>query len=168
MSTHSSPTLSLVTGADTEVLNRKTTLVNVPLPTHIPDLLAQMVNIMHQADGIGLAAPQVGISERLCIIEIDGVISTCINPQITTRSQEKIFFEEGCLSLPGQFFAIERHSEITIKYWNEKGLPKRLRATGLLAIVLQHEIDHLDGILICKRFQKQTTKQGKIYGRIVE
>lgn len=161
-------TLTLITGADTDVLNRKAVPVSLPFSDEIQQLLDEMIVVMRQEKGIGLAAPQIGISQRICVIEIDGAISKYLNPEITSRSQEKIFFEEGCLSLPGQFFPIERHEEITVKYWNEKGLPKRIRANGLLAIVLQHEIDHLDGILICKRYRKQKSKQGKIYGRIVE
>ncbi len=161
-------TLTLVTGANTEVLNRKALPVVLPVSDATRSLLDEMVVTMRRANGIGLAAPQVGISERICVIEIDGLVSKYLNPEITSRSQEKIFFEEGCLSLPGEFFPIERHEEITLKYWNEKGLPKRIRARGLLAIVLQHEIDHLDGILICKRYQRQKSKEGKIYGRIVE
>lgn len=161
-------TLTLVTGANTEVLNRKALPVVLPVSDATRSLLDEMVVVMRRANGIGLAAPQVGISERICVIEIDGLVSKYLNPEITSRSQDKIFFEEGCLSLPGEFFPIERHEEITLKYWNEKGLPKRIRARGLLAIVLQHEIDHLDGILICKRYQRQKSKEGKIYGRIVE
>ncbi len=161
-------TLTLVTGANTEVLNRKALPVVLPVSDTTRSLLDEMVVVMRRANGIGLAAPQVGISERICVIEIDGLVSKYLNPEITSRSQDKIFFEEGCLSLPGEFFPIERHEEITLKYWNEKGLPKRIRARGLLAIVLQHEIDHLDGILICKRYQRQKSKEGKIYGRIVE
>lgn len=160
--------LTLVTGATTPVLNKKTALVTLPLPATFPEILKEMTVTMRAAKGIGLAAPQVGISERFCVIEIDTIVSTYINPIITSRSQEKIFFEEGCLSLPKQFFPIERHEAITVKYWNEKGLPKRLRANGLLAIVLQHEIDHLDGILICERYSRQKNKLGKIYGRIIE
>lgn len=161
-------TLTLVTGANTEVLNRKALPVVLPVSDTTRSLLDEMVVVMRRASGIGLAAPQVGISQRMCVIELDGLVSKYLNPEITSRSQEKIFFEEGCLSLPGEFFPIERHEEITLKYWNEKGLPKRIRARGLLAIVLQHEIDHLDGILICKRYQRQKSKEGKIYGRIVE
>ncbi|MBP6889458.1 MAG: peptide deformylase [Candidatus Moranbacteria bacterium] len=161
-------TLTLVTGANTDVLNRKAFPVALPFPDEIYSLLDEMVITMRKEKGIGLAAPQVGISQRICVIEIDGTVTKYLNPEITTRSQEKIFFEEGCLSLPGEFFPIERHEEITVKYWNEKGLPKRIRTRGLLAIVLQHEIDHLDGILICKRYQRQKSKEGKIYGRIVE
>ena len=158
----------IVTGEKTEVLNRKAAPVVLPFPTETKELLDEMVVIMRRAEGVGLAAPQIGISERICVVEVDGVVSKYVNPEITRRSQDKILFEEGCLSLPGQFFPIERHEEITVKYINEKGLPKRVRADGLLAIVLQHEIDHLDGILICTRYRKQKIKHGKIYGRIVE
>ncbi len=161
-------TRTIITDANATVLNHKAQAVSLPISDTIRTLFEDMVSTMRLADGIGLAAPQIGIPERLCVIEISGVVSKYVNPEITSRSQEKIFFEEGCLSIPGVFFPIERHEEITVKYWNEKGLPKRIRANGLLAIVLQHEIDHLDGILICKRFQKQKDKQGKIYGRIIE
>jgi len=161
-------TLTLVTGANADVLNRKALPVEVPFSDEIRSLLEEMVLTMRKENGIGLAAPQVGISQRICVIEIDRTVTKYLNPEITSRSQEKIFFEEGCLSLPGEFFPIERHEEITVKYRNEKGLPKRIRTRGLLAIVLQHEIDHLDGILICKRYQRQKSKEGKIYGRIVE
>lgn len=160
--------LPIVTGEKTEVLNKKATPVVLPFSHTIPALLEDMVATMRKAEGVGLAAPQVGVSERICVVEIEGVVSVYINPEITSASQEKILFEEGCLSLPGQFFPIERHEEITVKYINEKGLPKRVRADGLLAIVLQHEIDHLNGILICARYRKQKIKQGKIYGRLVE
>lgn len=160
--------LEIVTGEKTDVLNRKAVPVVLPLSEETKALLDEMVVVMRQAEGVGLAAPQVGVSERICVIEVDGVVSKYINPEITSRSQDKILFEEGCLSLPGQFFPIERHEKITVKYYNEKGLPKRVRADGLLAIVLQHEIDHLEGILICERYRKQKIKHGKIYGRIVE
>lgn len=161
-------TLNIVTGENTDVLNRKAHPVSLPFSKTTQALLGDMVVTMRQANGVGLAAPQVGVSERICVIEIDGDVSYYINPEITSRSQNKILFEEGCLSLPGKFFPIERHEGITVKYWNEKGLPKRIRTDGLLAIVLQHEIDHLNGMLICERYRKQKIKQGKTYGRIIE
>lgn len=160
--------LPIVTGATTDVLNRKALPVELPVSETTQSLLNDMVVAMRKAQGVGLAAPQVGVSLRLCVVEIDNVVTQYINPEITSRSQEKIFFEEGCLSLPGEFFPIERHEKITLKYYTEKGLPKRLRASGLLAIVLQHEIDHLDGVLICNRYRKQKSKHGKIYGRVIE
>lgn len=159
--------LTVVTGKDTSVLNTKTELVADPLAPDIQALLPEMIETMHKANGIGLAATQIGKSLRLAVAEVDEKEYYWINPTITSFSKEKILFEEGCLSLPGQYFPIIRSETVTLKYQDEKGLPKKLRATGLLAVVIQHEIDHLDGILICHRFQKQEKlRKQKIYGRI--
>ncbi len=159
--------LTLVTGASEKVLLTKTKPVADPLAPDIQSLLPKMVETMHRENGVGLAAPQIGLSLRLAVAETDGEIRYLINPQITSSSQEKIISEEGCLSLPGQFFPVVRSERVTVKYYNEKGLPKRLNASGFLAIVIQHEVDHLDGILICNRFkkqQKQYTSIIKNYG----
>ncbi|OGI21492.1 MAG: peptide deformylase [Candidatus Moranbacteria bacterium RIFCSPHIGHO2_01_FULL_55_24] len=147
--------LSLVTGANTEVLLTKTQLVKDPLAPDIQNLLPEMVETMHREEGVGLAAPQIGQSLRLAVAEVDKTVYYLINPEITSYSQEKIVFEEGCLSLPGEYFPIVRSETITVKYRDERGLPKKLRADGFLAVVIQHEVDHLDGILICNRFKKQ-------------
>jgi peptide deformylase len=126
-----------------------------------------MIETMHRENGIGLAAPQIGKGIRLAVAEVDGKERYWINPIITTHSEEKILFEEGCLSLPGEYFAIVRSEKVTLKYLDERGLPKKLRAEGLLAVVIQHEVDHLDGILICNRYKKQDKiREQKIYGRI--
>jgi peptide deformylase len=159
--------LTLVTGKDTGMLTTKTALVADPLAVEIQTLLPAMITTMHKENGIGLAATQIGKSLRLAVAEVEGQEYFWINPEITTLSKEKIIFEEGCLSLPGEYFPIVRSESVTLKYTNEKGLPKKLRATGLLAVVIQHEVDHLDGILICNRYQKQTKiRENKIYGRI--
>lgn len=150
--------LTLVTGATTEILLKKTEAVKDPLAPEIQALLPEMIETMHRENGVGLAATQIGRSLRLAVLEVDGETYCLINPEITSYSQEKIVFEEGCLSLPGQFFPIVRSETITVKYANEKGLPKKLRAEGFLAIVIQHEVDHLDGILIINRFKKQEKK----------
>lgn len=150
--------LSLVTGATTEILLKKTNRVKDPLAKEIQALLPEMVETMRREKGIGLAAPQIGQSIRLAIAEADDKVIFLINPEITSSSQEKILFEEGCLSLPGEFFPIVRSVEITVRYQNEKGLPKKIRATGLLAIIIQHEVDHLDGIIIANRYKKQQKK----------
>ncbi|MGK2848868.1 MAG: peptide deformylase [Minisyncoccota bacterium] len=147
--------LPLVTGATTEILLQKTERVKDPLHPEIQALLPKMIEKMHQENGVGLAAPQINQSLRLAVAEVEGEVFYFINPEITSYSQEKIVFEEGCLSLPGQFFPIIRSEEVTVRYQNEKGLPKKLRATGLLAVVIQHEIDHLEGILIINRHAKQ-------------
>ncbi len=150
--------LPLVTGETTKILTKKTTLVDDPLSKKIQTLLPKMITTMHKERGVGLAAPQIGESLRLAVAEVDGKEYFFINPEITSRSQEKIVFEEGCLSLPGEFFPVIRSEKVTLRYINEKGLPKKLRASGFLAVVIQHEVDHLDGILIINRFTKQ---QGK-------
>lgn len=147
--------LTLVTGATTDILLKKTELIPDPLAPEIQALLPEMLEAMYREHGTGLAAPQIGKSIRLAVLEVDEEIFYLINPEITSYSQEKIVYEEGCLSLPNQFFPVVRSESITLKYQNEKGLPKKLRADGFLAIVIQHEIDHLDGILICNRFKKQ-------------
>ena len=150
--------LSLVTGATTKILLKKTERVEDPLVKEIQALLPEMVETMHREKGIGLAAPQIGQSLRLAIAETDDKVVFLINPDITSFSQEKIVFGEGCLSLPGEFFPIIRSAEVTVRYQDERGLPKKMRATGLLAIIIQHEVDHLDGILIANRYKKQQKK----------
>ncbi|HCJ45786.1 MAG: peptide deformylase [Candidatus Moranbacteria bacterium] len=154
--------LKLITGDTTEILLTKTALVKDPLSPEIQALLPQMIETMHKENGVGLAAPQIDKSLRLAVAEVDNQVYYFINPEITSYSQEKIVFEEGCLSLPGQFFPIIRSEEITLRYQNEKGLPKKMRATGFLAIVIQHEVDHLDGILIINRYKKQQKKSSII------
>lgn len=147
--------LSLVTGESNEMLLKKTALVSDPLAPEIQSLLPQMIETMHLEKGVGLAAPQIGVSLRLAVAEVDEKVYYLINPEITSASQEMIVSEEGCLSLPGEYFEILRSESVTVRYLNEKGLPKKLRATGFLATVIQHEVDHLDGILIINRFRKQ-------------
>ncbi len=147
--------LPLVTGETTQMLLTKTKKVVDPLAPEIQSLLPKMIQTMHKEHGVGLAAPQIGLSLRLAVAEVDKKEYYFINPEITSRSQEKIVSEEGCLSLPGEFFPILRSETVTVKYQNEKGLPKKLRAKGFLATVIQHEVDHLDGVLILNRFLKQ-------------
>lgn len=151
--------LSIVTGATTAVLREKTKKVTDPLAPETQTLLSQMVATMRKAEGIGLAAPQIGRSLRLCVTEIDGVVRYFINPTITARSRTKVIFEEGCLSLPGKFFPIERSESITVRYTDETGRERKEKPRGLLAICLQHELDHLDGVLIVDRHAHQRGKK---------
>lgn len=145
----------IVTGATHPTLHTLTQIVKKPLDPNIQNLLPQMLRIMREANGIGLAAPQIGLNLRLCVIEIDEVIRYLINPKITSASKEKILFEEGCLSLPGDYYTIERSEKVTVRYQNERGEDVKLRAHGLLAICIQHELDHLDGHLIYDRHREQ-------------
>jgi len=118
----------------------------------IRKLLDDMVETMHAAPGIGLAAPQIGEALRMLVIDIakDGEPSDprkFINPEIVWASDEQMLWEEGCLSLPEQFAEVERPKEVKVRYLDETGAKKEIQATGLLAICLQHEMDHLDGVL---------------------
>lgn len=151
-------TLPIVTGAETEILTTKTRRVKDPLAAEIQDLIPTMFESMHAAQGLGLAAPQIGVPLRLAVIEIKGVRYVFVNPTLSSLSREKIVFEEGCLSLPGQWLPIERSEKVTVRYQDERGEDRKLKASGLLAIALQHEVDHLDGILIVDRYKKQKSK----------
>lgn len=118
----------------------------------IRKLLDDMVETMHAAPGIGLAGPQVGEALRLLVVDIakEGEPSDpmkFINPEIVWASDEKMTWEEGCLSLPDQFADVERPKEVKVRYLDETGARKEIHATGLMAICLQHEMDHLDGVL---------------------
>lgn len=118
----------------------------------IRQLLDDMVETMHAAPGIGLAAPQVGVALRMLVIDVakEGEPSDplkVINPEIVWASDEKMLWEEGCLSLPDQFADVERPREVKVRYLDETGARKEIHATGLKAICLQHEMDHLEGVL---------------------
>ncbi len=147
--------IPIITGAQTEILHQKAQKVKDPTSPEIQQLIADMFDSMHAADGMGLAAPQINHSVRLAVIEYEGVRSVYINPTLTSLSKEKVLFEEGCLSLPGQFFWIERSEQATIRYQNEKGEDVKEKLHGIMAIAIQHEIDHLEGTLIIDRYKKQ-------------
>ena len=145
---------SLVTGAESAVLRKKSLPVEDPLTPEIQELIPDMFVAMHEANGIGLAAPQIGISLRLAVIEINEERLVLINPTVSGHEKDRILFEEGCLSLPGKFLAIERFETVTVDYTDEHGKRQTLTTSGLLAIAIQHEIDHLDGVLIIDRYDE--------------
>ena len=111
-------------------------------------LAADMLETMRAGKGIGLAAPQVGILKRLFVVQIqDDMPRVFFNPRIVEQSEETAKYEEGCLSLPGIYADVVRPTAIRIHAWNERGKPFTLDADGLLARVIQHELDHLRGIM---------------------
>ena len=125
----------------------------------IQKFLKDMLSTMYAAPGIGLAAVQVGVLKRLIVIDLskDGEKKNplfLINPEITYKSNEKSIYEEGCLSLPGHFAEVERPAECHLNYIDYNGNKKNLKANGLLATCVQHEIDHLDGILFIDYLSK--------------
>lgn len=115
-------------------------------------LILNMIETMHAADGVGLAAPQIGKNIRLAIISKEATPDQkdwiLINPKIVKHSWKRIKDEEGCLSVPGVKKEVARFAKITIKALDAKGQPLNFQAENLFARVIQHEIDHLDGILI--------------------
>ena len=122
-------------------------------------LLDDMLETMYAAPGIGLAAVQVGILKRLIVIDISKDKEKknplfLINPEIIFRSKKTSIYEEGCLSLPGHFAEIERPAECQIKFIDYEGKEKELKADGLLATCIQHEVDHLNGILFVDYLSK--------------
>ena len=106
-----------------------------------------MFSTMRNSSGIGLAAPQVGINQRLIVADIDGQLLKLANPELI-KAEGKDKMEEGCLSVPGVLVNIERPYEVVVKGLNEKGELVEIKARGLLARILLHEIDHLNGKLI--------------------
>lgn len=118
----------------------------------IRQLLDDMVETMHAAPGIGLAGPQVGEGLRLLVIDIarDGQPSKpmkIVNPEIVWASEELLPWEEGCLSLPDQFAEVLRPAEVKVRYLDENGAKQEMHAKGVLSVCVQHEIDHLEGVL---------------------
>jgi peptide deformylase len=117
----------------------------------VRELLPRMYATMYGAPGIGLAAPQVGVGLRLTIVDLmanekpDPI--TLINPEVLARSEKLATCEEGCLSLPGQYADVIRPALVTVRYTDADGAKRQIEAEGLLAACLQHEIDHLDGVL---------------------
>jgi peptide deformylase len=131
------------------LLQKKALKITDPQGKEIQRLILDMLDTMKNAKiAVGLAAPQVGQSVRLCIIKVDGQTYILINPQIKAKSWRKSICEEGCLSFPGNFIPVKRSAKVSVLFQNEDGKEVMLKgAEGLLARALQHEIDHLDGIL---------------------
>ena len=142
--------------------------------------MKDMLETMYRAPGIGLAAIQIGILKRLIVIDLSKDEEKknplfFVNPEIIYRSKNTSVYEEGCLSLPGQYAEIERPAECKLKYIDYDGKEKELEADGLLATCIQHEVDHLNGILFIDYLSKlkktmiikKLVKQKKSLERIV-
>ena len=160
-------------------------------------LLADMLETMYDAPGIGLAAPQIGVSRRLVVVDVaersvaendEGPVTAMpdadaapvepqpiklVNPEIVWASEERSRYEEGCLSIPDYYEEVERPARVRVRYLDETGAAQEIEADGLLATCLQHEIDHLDGVLfidhisrlkrdrVAKRFAKEKREKEK-------
>jgi len=137
-----------------DILKKKSRPVTRVDDPRIKKLINDMLSTLDAHDGIGLAAPQVGENIRLCVVRNDNDVLVLINPEIKKLSGKEVVMEEGCLSFPGKFIPIARPAKVKVKSLDHKGNKQVIRAKGLLARALQHEIDHLDGILYIERTEK--------------
>ena len=163
---------------------RKKSLKVENVDKDIQSLMDDMLETLYAAPGIGLAAIQVGVDKRVIVMDISRSRNDIgrdkkedkeqknpmyfVNPEIVWKSEDKFTYEEGCLSVPNQFAEIDRPKQCNVKYLDYNGQPQELKADGLLSICIQHEIDHLEGILfidylsklkkemIIKKLSKQT------------
>ena len=125
------------------------------------DEVQRMGALMHDAYGIGLAATQVGVMHRLLVYrtEMEGAVAALANPVLEWASKETESAEEGCLSLPGVAVEVDRPIHVRVTAQDERGQPITVEASGLEARVIQHEMDHLDGVLILDRTSRDQRKQ---------
>jgi peptide deformylase len=115
----------------------------------------EMIEALHEGKGIGLAGPQVGLLERIFVIHIEGdEPRVFINPSIIETSPETVKYEEGCLSVPGVWADVIRPKGVKVQAWNERGRPFTLETEGILARVILHEYDHLEGVLFIDRLSE--------------
>ncbi len=122
----------------------------------VRELARDMLRSMYSAHGIGLAAPQVGVHKQLLVIDLDPENAATppmvlVNPEIGSSSASLETYEEGCLSIPGVYLSVVRPSAIEVSFRDEQGRPRRIKADGLLARCIQHEMDHLHGVLFVDR-----------------
>ncbi len=130
-------------------------------------LVDDMLETMYASNGIGLAAVQVGVHKRILVMDIaygssryaqegerESKPLILINPEIVQESEDHRVFEEGCLSFPGQYAEVERPTAVTVKYLDYDGQPQEMQADGLLATCVQHEMDHLEGIVFVDHISK--------------
>ena len=119
------------------------------------EIAQKMLETMYQGKGLGLAGPQVGLLKRIFVTHAEGdQARVFINPSIIWTSQEQANMEEGCLSLPGFYSTVKRPAKIKIQAWNENGRAFTLEVSGMLSRVIQHEYDHLEGILFIDRINE--------------
>ena len=137
------------------VLRRRARAVGRVTP-QVQRLVDGMIETMHEASGVGLAAPQVGVSKRIIVAEVNERLHVLIDPKIVKHEGEELG-TEGCLSIPGVIGEVPRAVRVIVKGKNRKGRGITLDAGGMLARVLQHEVDHLDGILFLDRVVDKST-----------
>ena len=142
-----------------EILQKKCKPVTEMTP-RLKELVADMIETMHEASGVGLAAPQVGVLKRIFVVDVseDGdEVYVCVNPEILEAEGEKLDYE-GCLSVPGYSGKVRRAERVKLRAFNENMEPFEVEATELLARAFQHECDHLDGIMYTEEMEGELVR----------
>jgi peptide deformylase len=142
--------------------DKRLRLVSEPVQTNDPELrrlVDDMFETMYEAPGIGLAAIQIGVAKRVIVMDLAKKDDpkeprVFVNPQVLWRSDEQTIYEEGCLSIPEFYEEVERPAKVRVKFVDMTGAEQELEASGLMATCLQHEIDHLDGVLFIDHISK--------------
>lgn len=150
--------MEITKGVDNKILRAVSAPVK-KIDRKIKKLIADMTDTMRAVDGLGIAAPQVGVNLRIYIARLNfntpnEMITPMFNAELLHLSDEKETNEEGCLSIPGKFGLVRRSKSVTIRYMDEKGKTHTLKLSGLNARIMQHEIDHLEGILIADKIEQ--------------
>jgi peptide deformylase len=143
------------------VLHKRAKPVEFFYPEQNRLLAQELRRFMIEQNGIGLAAPQIGVSRRVFVMETQGWQRACFNPEILATSSESVDFDEGCLSFPGEQCIIKRPDWIDVKYQDWEGKWHSERFSDLLARCFQHELDHLDGITMWDRYKEQNAEQSR-------
>ena len=162
-----------------EILRQKSSPVE-KVDSDLQKLMDDMLETMYAAPGIGLAAIQIGVPKRVIVMDLSRKHESknpmfFVNPEIITKSKNNSTYEEGCLSVPDQFAEIDRPDKCHVKYLNYHGKPEEIKAEGMLATCIQHEMDHLEGILFIDYLSKlkksmiikKLFKRKKVLERIV-
>lgn len=161
--------LDIITAPDPRLKKKAQPVERVDAAT--AKLMAEMLETMYAAPGIGLAAPQVGLLQRIIVVDAarEGAgpqPMQMANPEITWASEETKLHEEGCLSLPEEYEPVERPDKIKVRYVDENNELRTVEADGLLAVVIQHEMDHLEGTLFVDHIS--TLKRNMILRRLTK
>lgn len=154
----------IITGEKNPILRQKSKEVE-HFTKEVYDLIEQMKQIVVKENALGLAAVQIGIPKRIIVCRVNDEFKVFINPEIKAFSKQKDCLEEGCLSLPNIYGEVERPKTITLLAKNEEGKKIKLKVFGLLSRIIQHEIDHLNGILFTDKAENIKKGVGKIIAR---
>jgi peptide deformylase len=122
-------------------------------------LVSDLTDTLREANGAGLAAPQIGVGLRVFVFDVDDVLGHLVNPVLHFPDEEEQDGQEGCLSIPGLYYDTKRRMNVVAKGFNEYGDPLQIVGTGLMARCVQHETDHLDGVMFIERLDSDTRKQ---------